>query len=152
MGIFIDYFWLIAIIVNGVNVVIAWIRAQPYIQKKPALRSGYVKLIRIIFLSLSLPWVIMGLGLISGSVPSITNYFYPRYGNLFVLAYWLSILALLFVCNSWIWFAGGAETLIKYPGIFKFYSSSPKTIRLSSLLLLLSCIFITAIMFFVEKK
>lgn len=152
LEILISYFWLIAIIINGVNAVIAWIRSQQYVQKKPALRSGYVKLILSIFLCLNIPWIVMGLGLTSGSVSNFANYFYPRYGNPFILAYWASILGLIFVYNTWIWFAGGAEILIKYPGILKFNPSNPKTIKLTSLLLLISCTFITVVIFSLERK
>jgi hypothetical protein len=94
----------------------------------------------------------MGLGLTSGGVSNLANYFYPRYGNPFILAYWLSILGLIFIYNAWIWFASGAETLIKHPGILRFNPSNSKTIRLTSLLLLLICTSITVVMFSLQRK
>jgi hypothetical protein len=152
LEILINYFWLIAIIINGVNAVIAWMRSQPFIQKNPELKAGYVKLILSIFLCLTIPWIVMGLGLKSGGVSNLADYFYPCCGNLFILAYWSSILGLIFVYNAWIWFAGGAEILIKHPGILRFNPSNPKTIRLTSLLLLLICTFITVVMFSLQRK
>jgi hypothetical protein len=105
-----------------------------------------------LFLWLMLPWVIMGMGLISGNVSDISDYFYPRTGNPFVITWWASLWILILLFSVWIWFQDGAEKLIKYPGFLRANLSNPRTIKLIYLLTLFSNVAVTIIMFSWEKK
>lgn len=132
-----NYFWLVAIGFNGLNAVIFWVKAQRYTQQNPELRPGYIRLIRAFFLGMSVPWVVMGVGLAIGSVSNIADYLDPRAGNPFVIAWWVSIWVLLLSFGYWIWFQSGAEQLIQHPGLIRGNPTSPKQIKLGWLLLLL---------------
>ncbi|MEA5554550.1 hypothetical protein VB713_26830 [Anabaena cylindrica UHCC 0172] len=152
MNTFFNYFWLLAILVNGLNAVIFWVRSQPYILKNPELQPGYIRLIRGFFLGMSIPWVVMGIGMTIGGVAQISDYFYPRNGNQFVIAWWVSIWALMILFSYWIWFRGGAEEFIKYPGLFKGNLKNPKTIKLMWLVSFISGIIAHAIIFSLEPN
>ncbi|WP_414550749.1 hypothetical protein [Anabaena sp. CCY 0017] len=147
-----NYFWLVAIAVNALNAVIFWVRSQPDIQKNPDLRPGYVRLIRSFFVGMSIPWIVMGIGMTIGGVSKITDYFYPRTGNQFVIAFWVSIWALIILSSYWIWFRGGAEQFIKYPGVFKGSPNNPQTIKLMWLLSLIGDIVVQVIIFSLEPR
>lgn len=143
-----QYFWLLQIGINIVNSVIFWLRAQPYIKKQPDLRSGYIKMIRGFFVGMSVPWVVMGIGLTTGAVSNIAAYFYPRAGNQLVMAWWVSIWGLILSLSYWILFRGGAESLINYPVFFRGNPKNPKTIKLVCFLSLIVSLVAFVIIFY----
>ncbi len=147
-----NYFWLVSIGFSGLNAVIFWVRAQRHIQKNPELRPGYIRLIRGFFLGMSAPWVVMGAGLETGSVSNLTDYFDPRAGNPFVIAWWISIWILLLFLGYWIWFQGGAEQLIQHPGLLRGNPKSPKEIKLGWLLLSIVSAVAHGIIFFLKPR
>ena len=152
METFFNYFWLVAIMVNVINAVIFWVRVQPYIQKRPELRPGYSKLIRGYVIGMSIPWIVMGIGMTIGGISNIADYFYPRAGNQFVIAWWVSLWALILLFSYWVWFRGGAEQLIKYPGLLQGNPTNPKTIKLMSLVVFISGIVSSGVIFFLETR
>lgn len=109
-------------------------------------------MIRSLLLWLTVPWVVMGVGLTSGNVSNIADYFYPRTGNLFVIAWWASLWILILIFSVWLWFQSGAEKLIKYPGFLRANATNPGTIKLIYLLTLFSNVVVTVIIFSLEKK
>ena len=76
------YFWLIAIIVTGLNWVMFRKRAQKHIEERPELKKGYEALFRGYLLWMNIPWVVRGIGCTVGEVPSVRPYFRSRDGNL----------------------------------------------------------------------
>jgi hypothetical protein len=142
-----DYFWVLMLAVNGLNASILWMQVQTYIHKNPKLRPGYIKLIRGFYTGMSVPWIFMGFNKITGKVSHIGEYFYPRAGNQFVIGWWVSIWTLLFMATYWVWFRGGAEKLIEYPGLFKGKPSNPQFIKIMYLLLLIGNMVGTIVIF-----
>jgi hypothetical protein len=151
-NLFSRYFWLLVLVITLTN----WLRfrrkAQKYIGKNPQLEQGYAPLIRGYLFYTSLPWVVMGIGCTLGGVPSVWNYFRPRDGNPYVLAWFGSVFFLWVSGTFWLFFKGGAETLARYPGALEFryglkskVTTSPLTIKALWLLLLASGIIGTAI-------
>jgi len=59
----------------------------------------------------------MGIGCLSGGAPSIFHFFRPRDGNPFVLAFFASIFLIWVLGTYWLFVRGGAEMLIKHPGL-----------------------------------
>jgi hypothetical protein len=114
------YFWLVAILVTGINWAMFRKRAQPYIEANRDLTEGYGALFRGYLFWLNIPWVVMGVGCISGGVPSVWHYLRPRDGNLYVLAWFASVFFLWVFGTFWIFFRGGAETLARHPGAIEF--------------------------------
>jgi hypothetical protein len=152
METFLNYFWLLAIVANGLNAVIFWMKAQPYIQKQPDLRPGYIRLIRGFLLSMNVPWVVMGFSLTTGGVSSTADYLYPRTGNQLVVAWWISVWSLILLLSHWILFRGGAEHLIKHPGLLRGNPTNPKTIKLLWLLAVIGNIVASGVIFSLKPR
>jgi hypothetical protein len=118
------------------NAVIMWFRSKPYIKENSALQKGYNTIIGGFFIGMSLPIIIMGIGLRFGGVSQIKDYSHPGNGNMFVLAYWMSCWGLIILLNYWIWFQGGAKMLVDHPGILNGTHQNSQTVKWSSLFLL----------------
>ena len=114
------HFWLIAIIVTGINWLMFRKRAQKYIEEKPELRDGYETLFRGYLFWMNIPWVVMGIGCTLGEVPSVWHYFRPQDGNPYVSAWFACVFFLWVLGTFWLFFRGGAETLARHPGATNF--------------------------------
>ena len=119
-GLISKYFWVIAIIVTGINLIFFRINAQKYIKDNPQLEEGYSTLFRGYLFWMNLPWVIMGIGCTIGGVPSVWHYFRPRDENPYVLAWFGSVFLIWILGTFWLFFKGGAAKLIRHPGIIVF--------------------------------
>ncbi|MBD0395870.1 MAG: hypothetical protein ICV52_19030 [Microcoleus sp. C1-bin4] len=115
-------FWLLAIGVTVVNAYIIKSRSREVITRHPELKEGYEKIFRGYLIYLNIPWIVMGIGILAGGVSDVFDYFYPRAGNPFVLAFHLSIIILWALSIYWIYFRGGAEFLVKHPGVVNIKS------------------------------
>jgi hypothetical protein len=130
-------FWLIAIVVTSINAYILKSRSQEAIARNPQLKEGYDKIFRGYLIYLNIPWVVMGIGILSGRVSGVFNYFNPRAGNPFVLAFHLSLVILWVLSVYWIYFRGGAEFLVKHPGLMNIDPKSALSLKLIFALMLL---------------
>ncbi len=109
--------WVAFIVVTCVNGATWWWGAQRHIRANPALRAGYVRLIRGWLIFGNLPWVVMGFGIVFGGVPTIFHYLNPRNGPI-VLTWYVTVVALWVASVYWMFFQRGAETLIAHPGLW----------------------------------
>ena len=96
----------------------------------------------------NLPWIVMGVGLELGGLPSIWSYFRPRDGNPFVLAFFFVVFALWILGFWWLFFARGAEFLAEHPGVLRGFPHSPAMIRIYYCLGLIGGIFGVCFMWF----
>lgn len=127
--------WLLFVLVQSANGAIWWHRAQPRIAADPSLEPGYRRLVRSWIIYGNLPWLVMGAGILSGQVPSVFHYFNPRNGP-FVIAFYASVVALWIATSYWLFFRGGAEELIKYPGLLNLPVQRPWAVKVLYLLCL----------------
>ena len=127
---FLRYLWLTMLLGVGLSTVNLWFRARNRIAENPELQEGYNQLFKGFFLSMSLPWLVMGIGIVLGGVPSYMEFFQPRNGNSFVLAFWLVILLLAAVGFWWVYFQEGAEFLAKHPGALGARITSPLLVKI----------------------
>jgi hypothetical protein len=105
------YFWLIAIMVTGINGLIFRKKARKYVEEDPQLEEGYAALLRGYMVWMNIPWVVMGIGCTGGGVPSLWHYFRPRDANPYVLAWFGSVFLLWVLGTFWLFFRNGAEKL-----------------------------------------
>ncbi|MCP4357948.1 MAG: hypothetical protein GY796_08035 [Chloroflexi bacterium] len=124
-----DYAWILLIFTTTINAYYLKARSQKYISAHPELQEGYDKLFKGYLIYLNIPWVIIGLGMIFGKVPDFLSFFEPREGNPFVLIFHAAFVILLLLSVWWIYFRGGAEFLVKHPGIFRRELQSPTTVK-----------------------
>ena len=84
------HFWVMFIVVTSLNGAVWWHRAKPVIAAHPERRESYRRLIRGFLFWGNLPWVVMGLGILVGGVPTVFHYFNPRNGP-FVIAWYCTV-------------------------------------------------------------
>jgi hypothetical protein len=130
------WFWVVFILFTIVHAVLLRSRAQRHIRENPDLADGYTTLIRGFVFWCNIPWVVMGIGTLFGGVPTMFDFFRPREGNPFVLAFFGSLVFLWIMGTFWILFRGGAEMLVKHPGFFNVDFKSPLMLKLFWLLCL----------------
>ena len=118
MELLLRHFWIALVVVTVLNGRAWWGRAQSRIQSQPDLEPGYRRLYRGYLFWTNVPWLAMGLGILSGQVPSIFEFLRPSEGNAFVLAWWGLMAGVLCLGTYWIFFGGGAETLERHPGVY----------------------------------
>ncbi len=141
------WFWAVCIAVTFANAGVFRFRAQRHIRENPDLADGYAKIIKGFVIWGNIPWIVMGIGCLFGGVPSVFHFFRPRDGNPFVLAFFASVFIIWGLTTFWLLFRGGAEILVKHPGLFNKDFKSPRMLKLLWFLCLAGGIAAVAIMF-----
>lgn len=127
------WFWIPAILVSVLNYVIMYTRTKKLAQGNVERQAGYAKILRVYYAGSTIPFVVMGAGIVFGGVPTLFHFFRPQDGNPFVLAWFATVLILSLLSCYWVFFRGGAQTLATYPGaVTKF--ESPLLIKLMVLI------------------
>ncbi len=128
MELLIKHFGIIFIIGTIFNGLILKFRSQEYIKENPDLIDGYKKYFYGIITFGNIPWVIMGIGILTGLTDNIFKFFNPRSLNPIVLAFHGSIVFLWILGAYWIYKKQGAEFIVSHPGLFHLSGTSPKNI------------------------
>jgi len=89
----------------------------------------------------------MGVGCVFGKVPSAFDFFRPRDGNPYVIAFFASVFLLWAVGTYWLLFLGGAQKLVEHPGLLNVNVKSPRGIIIYWFLSLAGGILGTILMF-----
>lgn len=92
----------------------------------------------------------MGLGCLIGGVPSVDHFFRPRDGNPFVLAFFASVFLVWGLGTHWLFARGGAEMVVRHPGLLNFDPRSPALLRFLWCLSLAGGIVAAVAMFLVD--
>jgi hypothetical protein len=129
--------WLLLSVVTSVNV-LWWAaraahgaeRERPLARRNPILTASCLALG-------NLPWVIMGIGVETGRVPTVMHFMNPRHGA-FVLAFWGVMVLLLFALAYWVLLGTGVETLVREIGVARSAEVAPKTVKTVVCLVLLA--------------
>jgi hypothetical protein len=129
-------FWVIAIGVTCVNAYLLRSRARKEIDRNPDLVEGYTQLVKSYLVFFNIPWLVMGLGIIVGGTRGVFDYFDPRSGNPYVIAFHLTGFVLWALTIFWVYIAGGAEFLVRYPGVMNVDIKSPLVLKLLIALML----------------
>jgi hypothetical protein len=141
-----DNGWVLFILITVFNSFYLKARSQKIIAEKPDLQEGYDQLFKGYLTYLNIPWVVMGIGVLFGGVPGVFGFFNPRDGNIFVLAFHATVVILWILSIWWIYFKGGAEFLVKYPGVFNQDIKSPILLKVLFAVMLIGGIFGMAFM------
>ena len=70
--------WLMFVAVTCLNALILKLRSRYYVRERRELAAGYTKLLWGVLFWGNLPWLVMGVGIELGGLPSIFSYFRPR--------------------------------------------------------------------------
>ena len=123
------YFWLLAIVCNVLNAVILRVRSKHYVQQRPELAGGYRKYFLGFLFWGSLPWIVMGVGIVFGGVPNVFSYFHPQDPNPFIRAWFGCIILMWLLGFYWIFARRGAEFLVEHPGLLSRNLDTPAKIK-----------------------
>src|SRR5262249_16223638 len=123
------YFWLLALFVTVWNAYALKRGVRKLVAEHPELEEGYEKIFKGYLFIGSLPWIVMGVWRLSGSVDGVFDFFRPREGNPFVLALHAVIIAIWALAVNWIYLGTGAEFLVKHPGVFNWNFKSPRGVK-----------------------
>ena len=122
-------FWLIAIGITCVNAYLLHSRGQKEIARNPELADGYTQLVKGYLIYLNIPWLVMGLGIVVGGTRNVFDYLDPRGGNTYVMFFHITVIVLWALSIYWIYFAGGAEFLVRHPGAMNIDVKSPLVLK-----------------------
>jgi hypothetical protein len=125
-----DNFWVFLILGTIFNAFLLKARSKRIIAKQPDLKEGYDKLFKGYLVYLNVPWMVMGIGMVFGGVPSFFSFSTPRDGNPFVLAFHATLISLWIIGAWWLFFKRGNEFLAKYPGVLGPAIQSPALIKI----------------------
>ena len=120
--------WLIFVVATCANGVAWWIRGKSARAQNPELVQGYRSLIQGWLVFGNLPWLFMGAGIVFGGVPSIFHYFDLRSGP-WVTGWYTVVVGLWIATAYWIFLGGGAEALIRHPGLLNSTTQDPRTVK-----------------------
>jgi len=131
IGFFIfDYAWVLFILIIVLNAFILKIRSKKFVKNNPELEEGYDRIFKGYLIYMNIPWVIMGVGMLLGGVPSTFSYLTPaRISSPFIIVFHATIVILWILSIWWLYFKDGAEFLVKYKGVFNRDFQSPMVIK-----------------------
>ncbi len=89
--------------------------SKPYISEDPELKDGYRKFFKALLIYPNIPWLIMGIGDMSGMPDS--DFFGFSTTQPLVLLFHASWIALTAVFIRWVYFKNGADFLARHPGM-----------------------------------
>ena len=144
--VFLRYFWFLAIGVTFLNAAIFWVRSRRHVAKDPSLAAGYRTLILGLLFWPNLLLVVMGIGCIVGGVPTVFHLFRPRDGNPFVLASFATVFAVIGLGTYWLFRRGGAEMLVRHPGLLEYRGIVSGNLENPVLIKLLWCLMVSVAM------
>jgi hypothetical protein len=90
----------------------------------------------------------MGVGCVSSAVRSTFDYFRPREGNPYVLAFFGVVILEWLLLANWLLVKGGAQKLVDYPGLVNVQFESSRGVILYWALCQMGGIFAVLWMFF----
>jgi hypothetical protein len=108
------YFWLVGIIFSLWEHY-QWSRQRnELVARRPELADSYGRVMWGNTLFYSLPWLVMGSGIIFGGAQGVFDYLHVCSGNPFVAAFHLTIVLLVVTLSLWVVFFGGGAYLARY--------------------------------------
>jgi hypothetical protein len=111
--------WLLFILVTCLNGASWWRESRSRIRADRALASGYTRLLRGWLVFGNLPWIVMGIGILTADLPTSFHYLNPRNGPV-VLVWYATVVAEWVALLYWTFLRHGAETLAAHPGLLNW--------------------------------
>ncbi len=142
------YLWAFFLSMGLVNCFLGWRSVMSHIKNNDALKSKYRQLFTQYIIWTNLPWVVMGAGILLGKTQGVLDYLVPSSGNVTVMLWWVVFFVMNFSLAVWVFFAGGAETLEKYPGLPTFLSGSASHIKVMVSIAFIFLNFLAVIIYF----
>jgi hypothetical protein len=120
--------WIMIIPVLIINYLMMKSQIKEYADRDPGLKQGYNKIFKALFIYGSIPWIIMAIGDVTTFTHSVFDYFNPKSLNPFVLMFHASIIVIWILSCRWMYFKGGADFLVRHPGLVRIRGFGHSTI------------------------
>lgn len=120
--------WVLFVLVTCLQALALRRRADRHLRAQPELAEECRALSRGWMIFGNVPWIVMGLGLTVGGVPTVWHYFRPRDGHPSVIAFFVTVIFLWVLGFHWIFLRGGADILSRHPAALNL-PSSPTAIK-----------------------
>jgi hypothetical protein len=108
------HFWILGVVVALANSAIYWFRSRRVIEESPEDAATIKAIIAYVAAWTAVPFLVMGLGMSSGSTYSPFDYMYPARGNQYVVAFHLLLLVFALGALYWVTVGGGMQKVERY--------------------------------------
>jgi len=112
-------FWIMFIVVTFLNAFILKKQTKKYIIEKPEREEGYNKLFKGFLILGNIPWIIMGIGILTGNVENMFMYFCVKCPGIYIKMFYTSVILIWLFGIIWVLFKDGAQFLENHPGFFR---------------------------------
>ena len=112
------YMWAVWMFMTTLNLVVIRYKAKKHIQENPELAKGYDDFLKWGLIIGNTPWVVLGIGVLTGMVDSMWDGFDFGSGNTIAVLFCTIAIVIWLLALVWIMFRDGAEYLAKHHGIF----------------------------------
>ncbi len=113
--------------VTAINAFLGENRPKKYSDETPELPEGYNNYFKGYLILGSIPWVLVGMGVLSGQADSIFDFFNPKSDKIFIQLFFGYIILTWLLGIWWIYFKKGAEFIEEHPGIIQRKTLRGKT-------------------------
>jgi len=122
-----NHMWIVFIAVMVTNGLIWKFKSQSRIKENPSLKEGRDKLFKGWIIYSNIPWLLMGFGMLSGLTSSLNDYMLAQEQNPFVIFYHIVLLVINVLGTRWMFFQGGAESLVQHKFVAKGVEGQEKS-------------------------
>jgi len=123
------HFWVVLLAFAVANAFRQRRRVRERVREDPSLEPGTRRSFVRSLVFGSLPWLVMGLGIVVGGVEGVQDYLHPRRVNPWVLLFWGTTLLLWAWGVVWVFFLGGAQKLVDHPELGYFPVRKPGHVK-----------------------
>lgn len=124
------HFWFLALAATVVGAYVFQRRFTALAAAHPERADGYERALTW-FTGLSGGlWLLMGVGIVAGGVPSVLSYLDPARGNMYVLLWHAAVVGALLAGAVWVFLRGGARFVVDHPGLLHVAPSRPGQVKL----------------------
>ncbi|MCO4782733.1 MAG: hypothetical protein KC646_10455 [Candidatus Cloacimonetes bacterium] len=103
-------------------------KARKICKEQPELKEGFEKLLRGFLFWANLPWIVLGFGRIIGGLTLEQAFFSLDLNNPYAVLFVLTVMTIWVRAAIWLHFQKGADTLIKYSGVWHSKNVKKSTI------------------------
>ena len=114
MSFLVRHLWAVAVVVVAINHLMGLKQLRAVAANDPVVQAKCERLLIGSTLFQLVPWIILGVGILAGSIDSVFAAFSSQTDNPYVTAVWLFAIAGSALVSLWILFAGGAVFVSRY--------------------------------------
>lgn len=132
-------FWLLAAMVGLINTFIIRSRMNKFIKANPHEIVEAKRVTNGIFLSLIVPFLLLGILQLLGGFKNMSFVFSNNVGNVYVLLSWIVLFVWWAITWRWVVYKNGAKILIKYRRVIGFNVSSNEQLTKLQITFIIFC-------------